>query len=211
MVEKKQIVEKSAQLFKNSGIRSNTMDDIARETGISKKTLYQCIPDKNELVTEVIEQEYFKMKAVIEKISVESTNSIEELIRINTFILQFLRTINPTSISDLKKLYQDVYTVTRIRFKELFAQTIIESIKKGKELKIFRDDINEEFITHLHTERIDQMQEASELWGSNSGSSEVIKEMITYYLRGLVTKQGETLLNTYLLDFNNYLNTDYNL
>ena len=54
MIEKNHIIEKSAQLFKASGIRTNTMDDIAGAVGISKKTLYQHITDKNEIINDKI-------------------------------------------------------------------------------------------------------------------------------------------------------------
>jgi len=204
MIEKKQILEKSTQLFKNFGIRCSTMDDIARELGVSKKTLYLYISDKDALINEIIDQEYLKIKTSLEKIKGESIDCIEELIRINAFIVHFLKAINPTSINDLRKIYPVVYGNAQVRFRNLISQTILERIREGKILKVFRDDINEDLIAKLHTERIDQMKETSGFWGSNAGSSEVIKEMITYYLRGLVTKQGEVLLDKYILDFNKY-------
>jgi len=205
MIDKKQIIEKSAQLFKSSGIRTNTMDDIASAVGISKKTLYQWVSDKNELITEVINQEYTETQSTLEKICLESANSIDELIRINAFIINFLKSINPVAISDIKKLYQNIYIDSKSRFKDIFSQSIKRSISEGKKSNVFRKDINEELITELHTDRIDKLQEVSSFWSSLADSTHTKQELITYYIRGLVTKQGETILNKYIADFNKYL------
>jgi AcrR family transcriptional regulator len=58
------MTDKIGQLFKKYGIKSITMDDIARELGMSKKTLYQLVSEKNELVDIVLTSEfhYFKEK-----------------------------------------------------------------------------------------------------------------------------------------------------
>ncbi len=189
-----------------SGIRTNTMDDIAHAVGISKKTLYQWVADKNELITAVIDKEYVEIKNTLDKICSESENNIEELIRINALILNFLKSINPVAISDLRKLYQDIYNDSKTRYKNLFSQTIKKGISEGKMSNVFRKDINEELITKLHTDRIDQLQETSGFWASLADSTHTKQELITYYIRGLVTKQGETILNKYITEFDKYLN-----
>jgi len=135
----------------------------------------------------------------------ESANSIDELIRINAFIINFLKSINPVAISDIKKLYQNIYIDSKSRFKDIFSQSIKRSISEGKKSNVFRKDINEELITELHTDRIDKLQEVSSFWSSLADSTHTKQELITYYIRGLVTKQGETILNKYIADFNKYL------
>ncbi|MDA3893277.1 MAG: TetR/AcrR family transcriptional regulator [Salinivirgaceae bacterium] len=205
MIERKHIIEKSAQLFRSSGIRTNTMDDIACAVGISKKTLYQHVADKNELITEVIASEFVVIKSSIDHILLSSANSIEALLRFNAFIVRFLNTINPVAITDLHKLYQAIHNEWKDKFQKLFSDAIKNSIVNGKKSGIFRDDINEELITQLHTEKIDQFHETDGYKNSYAERVEVIKEMATYYIRGLVTKQGETILNKHLTDFNKYL------
>lgn len=209
MIKEQDIIRISAQLFASYGIRTNTMDDIASKAGISKKTLYQWVADKNELVNSVINFEYANIKDSLKAIKLESNNSIEELIKVNAFIINFLKEINPVAISDLQKLYNNVYNDSKIRFKSLFTNFILKSIQEGKQSGIFRKDINEELIANLHTDRIDKMQESSGFWGTTSSSPVLIKDMITYYLRGLVTKQGEILLDKHLNDFDKYIVSEY--
>lgn len=205
MIDKNHIIEKASQLFMASGIRTNTMDDIAQGVGISKKTLYQWVANKKELITAVIDHEYSSVKENIEKIALQSENSIDELLLINGIIIKLLKRINPISITDLRKLYHPLYEESKYKFHELFSNAVNKCIKNGKDSKIFRADTNVELITKIHTEKIDQLLEAFGFWGSPSGSIETIKELVSYYIRGLVTEQGEIILKKHILEFNKYL------
>jgi AcrR family transcriptional regulator len=191
--------------MRSYGLKSITMDDISGKAGISKKTLYQFVADKNELVAEIIKNQYFITKNKLEALTVQSSDRIEELMRINVFIMQFLQAISPVAIYDLNKYYPEIYAQSAEQFRNLFSGSILANIKTGKQEGIYRNDINEEVITRLHVERIGQLQEAKAFWGVEASSAQVIKEMTTYYIRGLITEKGEQLLNTHILEFTNYL------
>lgn len=204
--DKNKIVEIAAQLFRQSGIRNNTMDDIACQAGLSKKTLYQQVAQKEALVAAVIEQEYLTTKTSIEIINKNSTDNVEALIKISALILAYLKNTNPIAIIDLKKLYQATYSKAVEDFRNLYTIAIVGQLSTGKAVGTVRSDINEQLIAQLYTDKIDQMQTTTEFWGKNLRSEEIIREMITYYMRGLVTKKGETLFNKHILKLNTYLN-----
>lgn len=206
MIEKNQIIEKSTGLMRSFGIKSISMDDISSSLGISKRTLYQVVTDKNQLIVQILESEYFKAKNNLTNISEQSNNQVEELIRINLYIIKFLQSINPVSVYDLTKYYPEHYERTRIKFRDLFMTQILANIKNGKIEGLYRNDINEEVIAQLHAERIEKLKEENMFWGAEAKSAETIKEMTSYYLRGLITDKGEPLLNKYLQEFSNYLN-----
>jgi AcrR family transcriptional regulator len=191
MITKQQILDESAELFKSYGLKSITMDDISSHLGISKKTLYQLIPEKNQMIEELLIQEYQNLKLGFEQIASESSDVIEELIRFNIFIIQFLQQIQPVAIFDLKKYHHNLYQNWGLKFKEQIAQTIIQNLQLGKQANLYRANVNEPLIAKLHTERIDQMQNANKLWGNIADTREAIKEMTTFYLRGLITPEGE--------------------
>ncbi len=56
-MELNEILSKAFELYYKYAIKSVTMDDVARELGISKKTLYQYVSNKTELVEKVIRSE----------------------------------------------------------------------------------------------------------------------------------------------------------
>ncbi len=182
------------------------MDDISSSLGISKRTLYQMVTDKNQLIEHVLEVQYIKVKNALYEISKRSDNPVEELIRINLFMVKFMQTINPVAVYDLTKYYAELYERWKIEFRNFFMSAILTNIKNGKQENYYRDDINEELIARLHAERIEKMKDSNMLWGAESKSATTIKEMTTYYLRGLITENGEPLLNKYLQEFSKYLN-----
>lgn len=182
------------------------MDDVSSKAGISKKTLYQVVSNKKELIQVVIQNQYQKTKTNLEMVSSQSSDRVEELIRINVLISSFLQEICPVAIYDLHKYYPEIYAQWAEEFKNLFSGSITSNIKAGKLDVIYRNDINVEVITQLHVDRIGQLQEAKAFWGAEAASHEVIREMTTYYIRGLITEKGEQLLNKHILEFTNYLN-----
>ncbi|MCK9205622.1 MAG: TetR/AcrR family transcriptional regulator [Salinivirgaceae bacterium] len=206
MIEKNQIIEKSTGLMRSFGIKSISMDDISSSLGISKRTLYQVVTDKNQLIVQILESEYFKAKNNLTNISEQSNNPVEELIRINLFMVKFIQAMNPVAVYDLTKYYAELYEHWRLEFRDLFMAMILANIKNGKLEGLYRKDINEEVIAQLHAERIEKLKEENMFWGAEAKSAETIKEMTTYYLRGLITDKGEPLLNKYLQEFSNYLN-----
>jgi AcrR family transcriptional regulator len=204
LITKQQIIDTSANLMKCFGLKSISMDDLSAKVGISKKTLYQLVSDKNELIQQIIKAQYYKTKANLEVVSAQSADRVEELIRINLLIIRFLQEISPVAIYDLNKYYPELHAQSAEEFRNLFSGSLMSNIKAGKLEGIYRNDINEELITQLHVDRIGQMQEAKAFWGTEASAPHVIKEMTTYYLRGLITEKGEQLLNKHILEFSNY-------
>lgn len=203
---KHQILEQASKLFSSYGIKSNTMDDIAQEVGISKKTLYLHIKDKNDLIGQVIEKDYIKFDNRIKEISRISVDPIEQLIRINIIIARLLKSINPASINDLNKYYKPIFEKYRDQYQEIIFHVIIENIKEGKTLNIYYEDLNEEIITKLHSDRIKNIIDTQENWKDLEITSESIKEMTRYYIRGLLNDKGQALLDKHINEFNKYLN-----
>lgn len=203
---KKHIINKTSELFRTYGIKSNTMDDIAREAGTSKRTLYQYIQDKNELIELVIQHEYNNLSETVQNIHSSCVDPIEELIRLNVLIIAFIREINPASVNDLKKHYNSIFTDSFTDYKSLFFEAFKTNIINGKMQNIYRADLNEQLIAQLHSDRLKQMTESKSIWDAKQSTPEIIKELTLYYIRGLVNKEGEILLNKYMNEFNNYLN-----
>lgn len=203
---KKQIIEQASKLFNNYGIKSNTMDDIAREVGISKKTLYMHVKDKNDLIEQVIDNDYKRFDKKVKEISNTSADPIEQLMRLNILIAKLLKDVNPVSIYDLSKHYKTILEKNRDRYQKSIFNEIIGNIKKGKALKIYREDINEGIITKLHSDRISNIIDTHENWKDLEITSESIKEMTIYYIRGLLNDKGQDLLDEHINEFNKYLN-----
>jgi TetR/AcrR family transcriptional regulator, cholesterol catabolism regulator len=107
--ELKNLLLKVGCLYKKYGIKSITMDDVSRELGISKKTLYQYVQDKNELVAQVIDLSIENQMTIFNSLFSKGLNAIDELFEVNKMVAEMIKHHNPSEDYDLRKYYPDQY------------------------------------------------------------------------------------------------------
>ena len=124
MEPKQQIVTKARDLFMRYGIKSISMDDLARELGMSKKTVYQYVENKADLIQKVFEDHLEEEKQVLAECRSEASNAIVKIARMvsrgrEKFInlSGFANTVRPLKIPIDLCLYPITYLVTRCRTK----------------------------------------------------------------------------------------------
>ena len=100
-----EIIEGSLALFMQFGIKSLTMDDISQKLGISKKTLYQSVENKEDLINKVITFILMKEAEVMGVIRKKAKDAIEEVVMISRHVNKMLQAINPAAMYDLQKYY----------------------------------------------------------------------------------------------------------
>ena len=145
MNEKRQeIVEKVRDLYHSYGIRSVTMDDVVREMGISKKTLYQYFKDKTELVNAVVDCDS-EMKHIEHDESIKgASNAIEKMLGFYDFQMKMIRDYNPSMIFDLKKYYPKVHRkLVDIKRNRIYNE-MLANLKQGKAEGLYRQEMDEE-------------------------------------------------------------------
>src|SRR5579862_7718340 len=107
---KEKILKGAEGLFTRYGIRSISMDDIARHLSVSKKTLYQHYADKDELVTMVTEAHMASSKKLYEAIRKQSENSIDELHKIGMQVRRHIEEQNPSLLFDIQKFHPKAWS-----------------------------------------------------------------------------------------------------
>ena len=104
------IAEEAELLFKKYGVRAVTMDTIAHELGMSKRTIYEKFSDKDTLLEYVIRRTAEKQKEIFIQIMNESENVIEVIFKILETAFDQIRSSNPTYMMDIKKYHHKVYS-----------------------------------------------------------------------------------------------------
>jgi TetR/AcrR family transcriptional regulator, cholesterol catabolism regulator len=184
------ILEKVNELYKKYGIKSVTMDDVARELGMSKKTLYQQVKDKNELVEQVIKFDGLKKKEATKNITEDpNINAIEQLFGIYKFVQQLIREHSPTVEYDLKKYYPALYSEMHEKKREGMYENMLNNMKKGKKEKLYRKALNEEIIAHLHVLRVESILNA-DFGEQNFDAFDFFTEVFEYHLHGVANEAG---------------------
>jgi len=196
--ELKNILVRVRELYNRYGIKSITMDDVARELGISKKTLYQFVSDKDDLVGKFIDYEVEIRQEEICRCFNSGWNAIEELFEISLFMNKLIREQNPATEYDLKKYYpQHFQKVVKIRRERMY-NYILLNLKKGKEEGLYREDMNEDVIAKLHLSRSESIHFDELFTIEEFTSVKLFVELLSYHVRGIATLKGIEVLENKL-------------
>ncbi|MFH0894264.1 MAG: TetR/AcrR family transcriptional regulator [Bacteroidota bacterium] len=185
-----QIIEKVTPLFMRYGIRSVSMDDISRELGISKKTLYQHFEDKTELVKQALAKYLVGMGLQFKEIVSSKKNSIEMLFEISQYLGKLLKDLNPSIIYDLQKYYPEVMGLLDEHKHKHVYNNVKANLIKGMEEGFYRKDLNPEIIAKLYVSRMDISVDPAVLNVEGHNLSEVYDELFRYHIRGIASKKG---------------------
>jgi AcrR family transcriptional regulator len=184
------ILNSALALYSKYGLKSVTMDDLCRELGISKKTLYQHVEDKNDLIRKVMEYEKQIQEEETEKMSAKDMNAIDELIHVNKKIHASQNIHSPTFYFDLKKFHQDIYYDWLDYKRKMMFELIIKNLKKGIMEGFYRDDLDLEIISKLHMARTEMMHTSDIITEDEFAKSKFIDEVFNYHIHGICNEVG---------------------
>lgn len=184
------IIGRIYRLFQKYGIKSVTMDDIAKELAISKKTLYQHFTDKKDLVTKIADYLIHLSADHDKMLNKTKLNAIEELVFVYQFLNKILKDHNPSMMYDLKKYYPDIFEKLHNDRRNLIFQGMMHNLTKGQKEGYYRSDFNCEIIAKLHVFRIENMVDSDMFSKADFESENVFKEIFIYHLRGVASEKG---------------------
>ena len=193
------IVTKAHELFMKFGIRSISMDEIASNLGISKKTIYLYYKDKDALVDGVLDIEMNRMECDCSKTKEECENAVHEMFLALDIMEELFAGFNPSILFDLEKYHPKAYKKFTDHHNAYLYETIKENIERGKKEGLYRDEINTDIITKF---RISSMFLIFNIHYFPHGShplSVLCVEITDNFLHGLVTPKGKELLDKYKL------------
>jgi AcrR family transcriptional regulator len=190
----KNILMKVRERYMKYGIKSITMDDLANDLGISKKTLYQYVTDKDDLVGKFIENEIELRKEEICRCFKTGFNAIEELFEISLFMNKLIRDQNPATEHDLKKYYPHHYEKSVKARRDGVYNYILMNLKKGKKEGLYREDLNDEIIAKLYLSRSESIHLNDLFTVEEFTSLKLFVELLTYHIRGIASDKGITVL-----------------
>jgi AcrR family transcriptional regulator len=193
------ILKESGLLFSKYGIRAITMDRIAEDVGISKRTLYETFKDKDDLVSQAIE-EGAKMHKMVCQIKISaSENVIEAIFDILKLNSETFGKINPLFIEDLKKYHFKIFNKLTAKGELRDFKLTLKLVQRGVKEKVFSDKLKVEII-NVFIHKIMDMVHSDEL--SEYTKEEIAISIFLPYLYGISTERGRSLITEYLKEFN---------
>lgn len=186
----KNILQQSLQLFSQFGIRNVSMDDIAKVTGMSKKTIYQYVKDKDELIQKTFEFELENGCQVTENIIKSHENALETMIKITEWHANRVKYTNPVAILELQKYHPQVWALMAKHHQEHVIPNIVKIINKGIEQGYFRENIHVQIVARLHVEKIRIMFDSNIFPYTQYDLSEVYHTIQDLFIRSIITDKG---------------------
>jgi len=195
---KENIVYKAAEMFITLGFKSVTMDDIANEMGISKKTIYTHFANKTELVKETTLSILDSINQGIDCICALNKNPIEELYEIKKFVMLKLKDERTSPQYQLQKYYPEIHdTIKEKQFKKMQDCTVT-NLNRGIEQGLYRENMNVELISKLYFICVNGIKDESFFPSEKFPKARLMEHYLEYHLRGIVTKEGQLVLNKFI-------------
>jgi len=192
---KDRILTGAEELFFKYGIKSITMDDIAKHLGISKKTIYQFYSDKNEVVETLMVHNIKINECEFRQTAEKSENVIEEVFEMMKHIGVMFTKMNPNLFYDLQKYHPNSWKLFK-QFKEDCIERMVEdSVKRGIKQGLVRADINTKIIARLRMEEVEMGFDPLVFPPDKFKIVDVQLALLDHFLHGICTLKGHKLIN----------------
>lgn len=194
MEVQERILRTAAKLFMELGVRSVSMDDVAKSLSMSKKTIYKHYQDKDQLVFDTISMHISEMENNISQIMSSEANPVLQIAKIADFVLEMNKNVHPSVLFDLQKFYPESYTHL-IEHRNRFAlQSVNQNLQKGIESGLFRVDMHRGRVARIYMCLIFSMFQNTLFDGEEIRNfREEYIETIKYHLHAVTTEKGKNL------------------
>ena len=197
---KEKIIAKATDLFMKLGFKSVTMDDIAGEMCISKKTIYKYFCNKEILIAETTEIVHKAIHQSIDTIVAKNHNAIEENFEIRKMFKEMFETGEAWPAHQLRKHYPEIYDKVMSREINECNAVFKQNIERGIQQGLYRKDILIDTYVGFYYNLIFSIHGNT---STEKESKELELQALEYHTRAMATAEGiielEKQLNNYHL------------
>jgi AcrR family transcriptional regulator len=190
-----EILHKATDLFLTLGFKSVTMDDLANEMGISKKTIYSHFKNKTQLVEDCTLSVFDAVSKGIDFICSLGKNPIEELYEIKKFAMKHLKDEKASPQYQLQKYYPKIHATLKQKQFEMMQDCVVDNVRKGIELGIYRPTLDINFVARIYFSGVTSIKDHTLFPVEQFPITRLMDDYLEYHLRGIVTPEGRKILN----------------
>ena len=193
-----QLIHVATDLFLKYGIKSISMEDISRQMGISKKTLYSIIESKSDLVRMILERHLMQNERDLKSILDSSKDAIDEMLQMSTHILNFITHMSPSIIYDLQKYHPQCWKMIQDDKETHVSTRIYNNLVRGQGEMLYRTDFNPAIITRLYINKATSITDQRVFPLIEFDRALLFKEITKYHLFGIISEKGlKSILRNY--------------
>jgi AcrR family transcriptional regulator len=182
------IIDTASVLFSRQGIKSTSLDTIAQQCGISKRTLYEYFPDKEMLLAEIVQHLLYRTEQYVRILPEVSPNAISEIISFFQYLESNVYVLTPMFMRDLEKYYPGVYDVISNARKNRFIPYLKQNILRGVAEDIYRKDLDSDITGKLYFWQIKNAMDDASL--KDTERYNLISYLNDFFLHGIMNQNG---------------------
>jgi AcrR family transcriptional regulator len=199
---REEILNKATELFLTLGFKSVTMDDIATEMGVSKKTIYTHFSNKTELVHEVTSAIFEVVCTGIDVICSQEKNPIEELYEIRRFATECMKNEKTSPQHQLQKYYPQIFASLKKKQFDVMQGCVIENLNRGVKGGLYRDTIDVNFVSRIYFHGVMGIKDTDLFPLKQFSLNKSMDFYLEYHLRGICTEKGIGIFNKIIVNNN---------
>jgi AcrR family transcriptional regulator len=194
---KDRILNHAQKLFMRNGIKSVSMDDIAADMAMSKKTLYKWFENKDQIVLAGITNHLGHVQGDCASVAGKAADAIEEMLLLSKWADEQFSNIHPSIFNDMKKYHPTAWEMFRTHKNTFILAQITQNLRRGMAEGLFRADLDVEVLARLNLAQI-EMAFDSELFPATQFSPMRVNRVFDeHFLLGVATLKGHKLINQY--------------
>ena len=194
---KDEIIVRTEQLFMRVGVKSVTMDDISRELGISKKTLYQHFENKDSLIEAVVNTHCEREQSLTNKLIEDAKDAVDEVRKIGAYLATMIEDVSPSTLFDLQKYYYKSWETLMKKQDEHIINSIVKNLEKGIQEGNYRPDLDPQIIAKIYAKATYMIVDEISNPKSSYSRKEMIWELHNYHFHAISTPKGLQLWKKY--------------
>ncbi|MFC2113968.1 TetR/AcrR family transcriptional regulator [Bacteroidota bacterium] len=185
-----EILNEAERIFKKFGIRSVSMDDVCRELGISKKTLYLYVENKEDLVEKVILKSQEEIRKEFEQIIRQAENAIDQLLQVSLLVSRKFSDVNLAFSHDLSKYFPHLCKNEQSNRRQHIFEHIQRNMQLGIKQGYFRTDLQVDMVARLYVQKIENVMNSEHLLSEEFSSADFFKVMFENHIHGIANEKG---------------------
>jgi TetR/AcrR family transcriptional regulator, cholesterol catabolism regulator len=185
-----EVLEGAKKVFLKNGIRSVSMDDVCREMGISKKTLYQYFSNKAHLIECLLDDHFEKGKELEKQFREQRLNAIDTLLEVSKMLSSRMKEAYPIVSFEMKKYYPEIYRKHLERTRNATFNHIKENLEQGIREGLYRTDQDIELVASLYISQMENILDQDFYCPKEFSFSNIFEVLFEKHIRGIANEKG---------------------
>jgi len=193
IASRERIVAGARHHFLTHGLRGVTMDELAKELGVSKKTLYAYFPSKTALVEAALLDKFQEIEGELERISSESSSDfVAALHGMLACFQRHMDEIHPPFLRDIQREAPGMFELVEVRRRRIVRRHFGRLLSDGRGAGIIREDIAVDMMLEILLGAVQTIMNPSKMAELGLSLTSGFMAIISVFMRGVVTEQGRS-------------------